>query len=132
MIGHKETTQAKSRWPPLPSVHKPQQATDNMKLTLDHLNLRLNSIGDEGAGRLAGVLGQCRSLAHLDLSLNSIRDEGAGRLAGVLGQCRSLAHLHLNWTSISAEELGVLQSVETTVRISHQDLDTDDEGERAE
>ena len=36
--------------------------------------------------RLAGVLGQCGSLAHLDLSGNSIRDEGVGRLAGVLGQ----------------------------------------------
>ena len=52
-------------------------------------------IGAAGAGRLAGVLGQCASLAHLDLACNDIGAEGAGRLAGVLGQCASLAHLNL-------------------------------------
>ena len=31
---------------------------------------------DEGAGRLAGVLAQCSSLARLDLEGNAIGDEG--------------------------------------------------------
>ena len=44
-------------------------------------------IGAEGAERLAGVLGQCSSLAVLNLAENGIGDEGAERLAGVLGQC---------------------------------------------
>ena len=51
--------------------------------SLDHLNLRGNGIGAEGAGRLAAVLGQCASLAHLDLYENEIGAEGAGRLAAV-------------------------------------------------
>ena len=46
-------------------------------------------------GRLAGVLGQCSSLAVLDLSDNDIGDEGAGRLATGLGQCSSLEEVHL-------------------------------------
>ena len=50
---------------------------------LSHLDLRGNNIGAEGAGRLAGALGECKALSHLDLSSNEIGDEGAGRLAGV-------------------------------------------------
>ena len=50
---------------------------------LAHLDLGHNGIGDEGAGRLAAVLGQCASLAHLDLCGNGIGDEGAGRLGAV-------------------------------------------------
>ena len=71
--------------------------------SLAHLNLSRNRIRDEGAGRLAGVMGKCWSLAHLDLGWNKIGAEGAGRLAEVLGQCRSLAHLDL-----SHSELGKL------------------------
>eukprot|EP00961_Rhodomonas_salina_P206568 2788859-Rhodomonas_salina.2 len=37
---------------------------------------------------MAGVLGQCKTLAVLDLRCNRIGSEGAGRLAGVLGDCR--------------------------------------------
>ena len=44
----------------------------------------------EGAGRLAGVLGQCSSLACLDVGYNGIGADGAGRLAGVLGKCSSI------------------------------------------
>ena len=33
------------------------------------------------------MLGQCSSLAVLNLGYNRIGAEGAGRLAGVLGQC---------------------------------------------
>ena len=39
------------------------------------------------ARRLVGVLGECKALAHLDLSGNQIGDEGQGRLAGVLRKC---------------------------------------------
>jgi Ran GTPase-activating protein (RanGAP) involved in mRNA processing and transport len=39
---------------------------------LAHLNLRGNSFGPEGAGRLAGVMAQCPALAHLNLSKNDL------------------------------------------------------------
>ena len=55
-----------------------------------HSDLGEEGIGADGAGMLAGVLGQCSSLTVLDLSGNDIGDEGAGRLAGVLGQCSLL------------------------------------------
>ena len=57
---------------------------------------RLN-LGDEGAGRLAGVLGQCGALAHLDLEFNDIGADGVsvlcaswrGSPSGLLGVRRS-------------------------------------------
>ena len=58
--------------------------------SLAHLDLSVNEIGDEGAGRLAAVLGQCASLAHLDLGGNGIGSEGAERLAAVAERCPSL------------------------------------------
>ena len=79
--------------------------------SLAHLDLQENRIGAEGAGRLAGVLGQCASLARLDLCNNEIGAEGAGRLAAVLGQCASLAHLNLYWNEIGAEGVGRLAAV---------------------
>ena len=60
-------------------------------------------IGAVAAEVLATALRQCRTLAHLDLRGNSIGDEGAGRLAGVLGECKALAHLDLSGTSIGNE-----------------------------
>ena len=66
------------------------------------INLSNATIGAEGAGGLAAVLGQCASLAHLDLRYNWIGAEGAGRLAAVLGQCASLAHLNLGGNNIGA------------------------------
>ena len=59
------------------------------------LDLSDNGIGADCAGMLAGVLGQCSSLAVLDRSDNDIGDEGAGRLATGLGQCSSLEKLYL-------------------------------------
>ena len=44
------------------------------------LDLAWNEIGDEGAGRLAGVLGQCSSLATLDLGGNFIGHRGIDTL----------------------------------------------------
>ena len=64
------------------------------------------------------MLGQCSSLAKLDLSYNSIGDEGAGRLAGVLGQCSSLAELHLEGNGIGADaEAMLLSSIRETTRL---------------
>ena len=46
------------------------------------LDLSSCEIGAEGAGILAGVLGQCSSLATLDLGDNGIGPEGARILVG--------------------------------------------------
>ena len=66
--------------------------------------------GDEGAGRLAGVLGQCSSLAVLNLYGNGIGADGAGRLAGVLGQCSLLAELNLAGNGIGADGIRLLRT----------------------
>lgn len=83
---------------------------------LAHLDLRSrskgrNGIGDEGAGRLARVLGECNELAYLDLRLNGIGAESVGRLAGVLGACKALAHLGLGMNDIGYEGAGRLARV---------------------
>ncbi len=57
---------------------------------LAHLDLSLNRIGAEGAGRLAGMQVESKSLAHLDLSSNGIGAEEMGRLAVVLGSTKSV------------------------------------------
>ena len=54
-------------------------------------------VGDEGAGRLAGVLGQYSSITKLNLAGNGIGEDGAGVLAGVLGECSSLAMLDVGY-----------------------------------
>ena len=71
-------------------------------LSVTVLKVRGLGLGADGAGRLAGVLGQCAALAHLDLADNYIGADGAGRLAGVLGQCGALAHLDLTCNYIGA------------------------------
>ena len=40
----------------------------NFELNSNKQNFELNSIEAAGAGRLAGLLGQCSALAHLDLN----------------------------------------------------------------
>ena len=52
----------------------------------------------DGAGRLAGALGQCPALAHLNLSDIQMGAQGAGS-TGAMGQCPGLAHLDLNLAS---------------------------------
>jgi len=52
--------------------------------------LRIRRSRQAGAESLAGVLGQCASLAHLNLSYNEIGDGGAESFAGVLTQCTAL------------------------------------------
>eukprot|EP00961_Rhodomonas_salina_P110055 1481237-Rhodomonas_salina.4 len=83
---------------------------------------------------MAGVLGECKALAHLDVSGNRIGDDGAGRLAGVQGagssglepqhfwcrgsrnagecwECKALAHLDLGENDIGDEGVGMLSGV---------------------
>ena len=74
---------------------------------LAKLDLSHNGIGDEGAGRLAGVLGQCCSLAKLDLSENDIGDEGAESLAEVLGKCSSLSELDFTFNVIDDDGIAM-------------------------
>ncbi len=85
--------------------------------------LYLNQIGADGAGRLAEVLPQCRTLScllhtirlepreqralplcpkltNLLLGANQIGAEGAARLAGVLPQCPQLCFLRLGGNQI--------------------------------
>ena len=83
------------------------------------LDLSYNSIGDEGAGRLAGVLGQCSSLAELDLRDNRIGVDGAERLAGGLGECPSLTELHLFEGNAIGEDAKamLLSSIRETTRL---------------
>jgi len=65
------------------------------------------------------VLGQCSSLATLDLGYNYIGDEGAGRLAGVLGQCSSLATLDLEGNDIGDEGIAMIRmSIPDRVQLS--------------
>ena len=45
-------------------------------------------IGAVAAEVLATALRSCRKLAHLELSCNEIGAEGAGAMAGVLGECK--------------------------------------------
>ena len=65
-------------------------------------------MGAGGVRMLAGVLGQCSSLAELDLFNNDIGNEGARSLAGVLGHCSSLDTLNLMDNDIGAEGARIL------------------------
>ena len=59
------------------------------RITTLELCFHYKRIGAEGPWRLAGVLGQCATLAHLDLadlSYNQVGDAWAESLAEVLGQ----------------------------------------------
>ena len=78
---------------------------------LTHLDLRSNSIPQEGACELASVLGQCSALTHLNLGDNSIGVLGTGRLAGVLAKCASLSHLDLSQNAIGFATLEIIEGV---------------------
>jgi hypothetical protein len=68
--------------------------------SLAHLDLNFNQIEKDGAESLAGVLAQCPAMAHLILSsFNQIGDAGPEALAGVLGQCPTLVYLDLSWNN---------------------------------
>ena len=74
-------------------------------------NLSSNRIGDEGTGKLAGVLAECGSLTHLIFGSNRIGADGAGRLADALRKCKALAHLNLVGNDLGGEGAGRLVGV---------------------
>ena len=82
--------------------------------------LSYNKVRTEGAGRLAGVLPHCASLAHLNLSNNDIGAAGAESFAGVLGQCPVLVHLYLGGNGIEA-------GFELLYKQSYRSIPADDE-----
>ena len=71
-------------------------------VSMQHLVLWSNNIGNEGAASLAVALPQCVALQHLNLWCNHIGDEGAASLAGALPQCAALQHLDLRDNCIGA------------------------------
>ncbi len=77
---------------------------------LSVLDLVVNHIGANGAGRFAGVLPQCPVLSELRIGGNQIRAEGAG-IAGVLPQCARLSILHLYVNQTGADGAGRLAEV---------------------
>ena len=68
----------------------------NGEPALAHLDRGSNGIGDEGAERLAAVLGQCQSLTHLTLDSNGIGAEGTRRLQAAACACEA-AHARGRW-----------------------------------
>ena len=82
--------------------------------------LSYNKVRTEAAGRLAGVLTHCASLAHLNLSNNDIGAAGAESFAGVLGQCPVLVHLYLGGNGIEA-------GFELLYKQSYRSIPADDE-----
>ena len=87
--------------------------------SLTHSDLSYNDSEDEGAGRIAVILGlKCTSLADLNLSFNGIGEEGRGRFAQVLGQLPSLASLALTGNDIRDESAGQCASFTRLIRTS--------------
>ena len=83
---------------------------------------------------LAGVLGQCESLAHLNLCGNSMGGELAGRLAEVQVQCWSLSIWILASTRSHTEGMRVPRAPLTGVtgsvpRRYNPEEEDDNEGE---
>ncbi|KAH3762193.1 transport protein Sec24 [Pelomyxa schiedti] len=68
-----------------------------------NLVLRGNSIGDEGASKIAESLVSNKSLVSLYLERNSIGAEGASKIAESLVSNKSLVSLDLGWNSIGDE-----------------------------
>lgn len=62
---------------------------------IEHLNLRLNNIGDEGISALANGLKRNRSLTRLNVSVNGITSYGLMSLADVVADHRQLQQLNL-------------------------------------
>ena len=91
------------------------------------LHLRSNDMAAEGAGRLAGVLGQCCSLLVLNIGYNCIEAEGAGRLVEVLGQCSSLAVLNLGYNGIDDDGIAILRACWPEVSGLDDQFDEDDQ-----
>eukprot|EP00961_Rhodomonas_salina_P298483 3938115-Rhodomonas_salina.4 len=83
-------------------------------LGVTHLDLSANKIGAGGTDSLAVALRRCKALADLCLGHNRIGVRGVGkgvrRLADVLGECRALDYLDLNANEIGEEGAGWLSN----------------------
>jgi len=101
-------------------------------LRITTLDLHGDSIGAEGAGRLAKALTSNKSLAELDLWGNDIRDEGAGSLAVALTRNRTLTKLDLSFNGIGADGASKLAASlprnKTLVRLNLLNNNIEDEG----
>ncbi len=64
----------------------------------------MESHGNAGAERLAGVLPQWTALDHFNICYNGIGPDGVKSFAGVLGQYTALTHLELG--TITSARLG--------------------------
>jgi hypothetical protein len=102
---------------------------------LRQLDLKNNSIGDEGARALAGALPSATALEGLHLGNNSIGDEGARALAGWLPSARALLELSLKGNSIGAAGAcalaGALLSAMALTQLHLGNNSIGDEGARA-
>lgn len=67
------------------------------------LMMKSNVIGPKGAGRIAEALRDCVGLVRLDLAENEMGDEGVGRLAAVLPVLTALEFLDLASNEIGDE-----------------------------
>jgi Ran GTPase-activating protein (RanGAP) involved in mRNA processing and transport len=79
-------------------------------LALQHLNLTLHNINDDGCRQLAPALSQLTSLKLLDLSNNQIGEEGCNALATALSSMTSLRKLWLTYNRIGNDECRELMS----------------------
>eukprot|EP00961_Rhodomonas_salina_P057336 770872-Rhodomonas_salina.1 len=68
------------------------------------VGLSFEGIGDEGAGRQAGLLVGCKRPACLGCIGHGKGADGTGRLAGWLGELKALAHLGLSKNKCSGVE----------------------------
>jgi hypothetical protein len=101
----------------VPGAGAPQSQAESLAgvlgqcTTLARLNFCGNDIDrDPGAKSLVELLTQCTALAHLDLYSNKIGTAGAESFAGVLAQCTALAHLNLCANSIGTVWEGRLRA----------------------
>eukprot|EP00288_Rhodomonas_lens_P015203 CAMPEP_0177693554 /NCGR_PEP_ID=MMETSP0484_2-20121128/2461_1 /TAXON_ID=354590 /ORGANISM="Rhodomonas lens, Strain RHODO" /LENGTH=798 /DNA_ID=CAMNT_0019204371 /DNA_START=60 /DNA_END=2457 /DNA_ORIENTATION=- len=93
-------------------------------VSLSHLDLHSNNIGDDGAAYLADVLGECESLSYLDLNDCRIGDGGLRNIASVLAVCKALAHLDLGRNDFGTLGCHILASqVAACARLAYFGLD---------
>ncbi|CAF3886779.1 unnamed protein product [Rotaria magnacalcarata] len=65
------------------------------KLTLTHLDLSKNKIGDDGAAMIGDILAKNNTLIYLNISENRITDQGVQAIANSLEMNFTLIHLEM-------------------------------------
>ena len=97
---------------------------DNANCQLRSLNLRYNSIDDEGVKQLSNVLKNCQ-LSSLHLGRNNITDEGVKQLSNALVNSQ-LRSLNLEFNGITDEGVKQLSNVLENSQLSSLDLGQND------